>query len=74
MDRNKKELLKSLVNSASTKIDLNKVREDWNVTNNECEWDIISDIFKENIMKLNLSKEDVIRMITEVKEESKDDN
>lgn len=29
MDKDKKELLKSLENSASTKIDLNKVRDDW---------------------------------------------
>lgn len=154
MDKNKKELLKSLANSASTKIDLNKVREDWKkveqnaktiyfneeqadnlinavekgkdteirdidviskiergskslkklLDNNvkrdsdgrvllskddewreetewnefynecKCEWDIISDIFQENIKKQNLSKEDVDKIIDEVRGKIKSDD
>lgn len=51
LDKSIKEKLRQLANSANSKIDLNKVRDDckkdtaWNDFYNECELDIISTIF-----------------------------
>lgn len=65
MDKDMKEKLRQLVNSANSKIDLNKVRDDyrkdieWNEFYNECEWDIIGNTFQEAIEKQGLNKEEV---------------
>lgn len=74
LTKDKKNILKSLVEIASSpKIDFNKIRDEWKYEDN-CEWDIIGEVFAEAINRKKLSPSQVKDIISKIKLELKSTN